>query len=443
MKEFSKITKYSIFIGLFIFLIERTITTNGFKASPENLVTIYAIDFIYAFVLNALNFKYFQFLDNFISWKEHPKKRLIYGIIGAIIVTMFGITALRYFVVILFEQGNFSDFLHTSKNYYIFSFFITINILIAVHAIFFFKEISKRKVEEHKVISKTETAKFESLKNQLDPHFLFNSLNVLTALIGENPKQAEKFTTKLSKIYRYVLQQKNQDLIEVNEELQFAKTYMDLLKIRFENAIDFNISGNIDDNNMLKIVPLSLQLLLENAVKHNVISPSKKLIISIYKKANYLVIENNINPKNSLEKSTKVGLKNIIDRYALITKSKVIIEKNQHHFKAKLPLLTKKTAIMQTTNNTEGKYFRAQQKVKSLKEFYSSLFAFVIIIPFLYFIWRTYTPGVIQWFWFPFLGWGFGLIVQGLQVFGITSNWENKKIKEFMDKEDTTNSIRF
>lgn len=442
MKELSKITKYSVYISLFVFIIERLISTNGFKTSAENLATIYAIDFIYAFVLSILNFKYSQLLDKFISWKELPKKRLFYGIIGAVIVTMIGITILRYFVVLFFEHGNFNDFLNTSKTYYIFSFIITINVLITIHAIYFFKEISKKKVQEHQVISKTETAKFESLKNQLDPHFLFNSLNVLTALIEENPKQAEKFTTKLSKIYRYVLQQKNQDLIEVNEELQFAKNYMDLLKIRFENSIDFNCITNLSDNT-LKIVPLSLQLLLENAVKHNVISPSKKLKITIYKENNYLVIENNINPKSNLEKSTKVGLKNIIDRYALVTNAKVSITNNQQVFKIKLPLLTKKTSIMNTSDNTEGKYFRAQQKVKSLKEFYSSLVSFIIVIPFLFIIWRTYTPNIIQWFWFPFLGWGFGLAMQALQVFGISSNWEDKKIKEFMDKEDTNNDVKF
>ena len=442
MKELSKITKYSVYISLLIFIIERTITTNGFNVSLENLITIYAVDFIYAFVLSFLNFKYFQLLDKFISWEKQPKKRLVYGIIGAIIVTMIGITILRYFVVLFFEHGSFKDFLNTSRTYYVFSFIITINILITIHAIYFFKEISKKKVQEHQVISKTETAKFESLKNQLDPHFLFNSLNVLTALIEENPKQAEKFTTKLSKIYRYVLQQKNQDLIEVNDELQFAKNYMDLLKIRFENSIDFNCITDLRDNT-LKIVPLSLQLLLENAVKHNVISPSKKLNITIYKEHNYLVIENNINPKSNLEKSTKVGLKNIIDRYALVTKAEVIIINNQQIFKVKLPLLTKKTSIMNTSDNTEGKYFRAQQKVKSLKEFYSSLISFIIVIPFLFLIWRTYTPNIIQWFWFPFLGWGFGLVMQAFQVFGISSNWENRKIKEFMDKEESDNKIKF
>ena len=114
---------------------------------------------------------------------------------------------------------------------------------------------------------------------------------------------------------------------------------MDLLKLRFEDSIDFEITNDVDDN--LKIVPLSLQLLLENAVKHNQISSNNKLKIRIHKEANYLVIENNLNPKTNLEKSTKVGLNNIKERYSLVTNSQVIIENNNKKFKVKLPLLTK------------------------------------------------------------------------------------------------------
>lgn len=441
MKNLSKVIKYSIIISVIIFLIERLLTQNGFSIRINDLLLVYGIHFLYTFVITLINFRLFDFLDSLFSWKNNPKKRLIYGAIGSITITMIAIALLRLFVITVIEQGTFNDFLQTNKSYYIFSFILIINILIAVHAIYFFKALTNKKVQEHEVISKTETAKFESLKNQLDPHFLFNSLNVLTALIHENPKQAEKFTTKLSKIYRYVLQQKSQDLIEVTQELQFAKAYMDLLKIRFENAIDFIIPENFD-NDALKIVPLSLQLLLENAVKHNVISATKKLKITIYKENNYLVIENNINLKNNLANSTKVGLKNIIDRYALVTNSEVIITDDQQLFTVKLPLLIKKTTIMHTSNNQEEKYHRAQQKVKSLKEFYGSLISFIIIIPMLFFIWKTYTPEIIQWFWFPFLGWGFGLVMQALQVFGLTSGWENKKIKEYMNQENE-NNIRF
>lgn len=437
IKDIIKILKYSVLIGFVIFLLNGIFNSNGFQ---DNTIEIMVIYFIYALVLTILNYNFFKLLDRVVSWSENPKKRLIYGVVGALLVTTFGVIVLRYLVVI-YNHGTFEDFLNTGRSYYIISLVITINILIIIHAIFFFKEISKKKVAEHQVISKTETAKFESLKNQLDPHFLFNSLNVLTALIGENPKQAEKFTTKLSKIYRYVLQQKNQDLIEVNEELQFAKSYMDLLKIRFEDSIDFTITDDLDED--LKIVPLSLQLLLENAVKHNEISPKKQLKITIYKDENYLIIENNISPKNSLEKSTKVGLNNIKERYALVTSSKVTIDNNNNIFKVKLPLLTHKTKTMNTTISKNDKYYQAKEQVKKIKEFYRAFFSYLVFIPFIVFIWYSYSRNTVQWFWFPIFGWGIGLFFQGVEAFNkfpfLGKNWENKKIKELMDEDNHLN----
>ncbi len=441
MKYLIKITKYSFYISLIVFVIERSFTRNGFQASAKNLLLIYSVNFLYAFVISIVNITYFNLLDKKIDWKDKPKKRLIIGVIGSIILSMLAIAVLRLFVVMAIQQDSFTVFLNTSKSYYIFSFILVVNIIIAIHAIYFFKELTSKKVKEHQVISKTETAKFESLKNQLDPHFLFNSLNVLTALIEENPKQAVKFTTKLSKIYRYVLQQKSQDLIEVKDELQFAKTYMDLLKIRFEDAITFSIPDSLDKD-ALKIIPLSLQLLLENAVKHNVISTHKKLEIKIYQENNYLVIQNNYNPKSNLEKSTKVGLRNIIDRYALVTSSKVIIEQNQHHFIVKLPLLIKKTKIMNPINQQE-KYNRAKNQVKDIKGFYGSLISFALVTPTLFAVWYYFTPGIIQWFWFPFIGWGIGLVFHGLKAFGTTGNWETRKIQELMDKDKFTDNIQF
>ncbi|MFB0923980.1 MAG: histidine kinase, partial [Vicingaceae bacterium] len=254
---------------------------------------------------------------------------------------------------------------------------------------------------KQEIVAKTETAKFESLKSQLDPHFLFNSLNVLTSLIGENPYKAEKFTTKLSKIYRYVLEQRNKDLIPVLEEIKFANTYMELLGMRFEDAVKFEIPSSITNKN-LKIVPLSLQLLLENAVKHNVVSSSKTLKIRIYEQDNYLIIENHINPQQAIGLGTRVGLRNIVDRYGLITDKNVIIENNNKIFKVSLPLLIKMNNMIYSENLENSKYIRAVERVEKLKEFYKSLASFVIIIPFLIFINLRYSPG-IQWFWFQFL----------------------------------------
>jgi len=298
------------------------------------------------------------------------------------------------------------------------------------------KKSATQETVQQKIVAKTESAKFETLKNQIDPHFLFNSLNVLTSLISENPKQAERFTTKLSKIYRYVLEQRNKELVAINEELQFAKNYMELLQMRFEDALEFKIA---EINSDLKLVPLSLQLLLENAVKHNVVSSKKPLQIKIFEENGFLKVSNNINPKETIGKSTKVGLQNIADRYGLISNEKVKINNNNKIFTVSLPLLLKTKNIMKESNKFENSsYIKAVEKIEKMKEFYKNLVSYIIFIPFFIFINLRFSPH-FHWFWFPIIGWGIGVIFQALEVYGyhffLGKDWEEKKIKELMNKD--------
>jgi hypothetical protein len=293
----------------------------------------------------------------------------------------------------------------------------------------------ENKVKEQKIIAGTASAKFETLKNQIDPHFLFNSLNVLSSLIEENPENAQRFTTSLSKVYRYVLEQKDKDLVPIEEELAFAKTYMNLLQMRFENSLTFEISIiNVDSE--AKVVPLSLQLLLENAVKHNIISEQKPLHIKIYIENDALVIQNNFQKKAVLQDGQGVGIQNIISRYNIITDRKVSIEQNEHTFTVKLPILTKQITIMENSNyDAENAYYKAKRQVQELKNFYTSLISYCVVIPFLIFINLRFSSQ-FQWFWFPMFGWGFGLTMKALRAFGYSSNWEERKIQQLLNKEE-------
>tara|TARA_R110001583_G_scaffold2879_1_gene19858 strand:+ start:7955 stop:9298 length:1344 start_codon:yes stop_codon:yes gene_type:complete len=440
-KDFKYLLKISIIIAIVIFVIERLVFGGGFNLSVSELFKSFAIHFMYAFVLSAINGYFYYYINTKYSWKEHSKKRLIIGAAGSIVLSMLGLVVLRYITLVVILGNPFEYFLNDkyAYNYYLFSLALTLVASLVFHAIFFYKALTENKVKEQQIVAKTETAKFESLKSQIDPHFLFNSLNVLTSLIGENPKQAEKFTTKLSKVYRYVLEQKSKDLIDLDEELKFAKAYMELLKMRFENAVIFEIPENAS-NPELKIIPLSLQLLLENTIKHNVVSEGNPLKVTIKEENGYLVITNNYNPKATIEQGTRVGLKNIIDRYNLITLKKVSVEKEAEKFTVKLPLLTQKTTIMKTSENIESsKYIRAVERVEEIKGFYSSLIAYCIVIPFLIYINLKYVPQ-FHWFWFPIMGWGIGLTFQAFKAFAynpfLGRDWEDRKIKEYMN-EDT------
>ncbi|MFK5958922.1 MAG: histidine kinase [Lutibacter sp.] len=434
------IFKVSLIIALFIFVIERMLFANGFNLPINELILSFSIQFMYAFVLSLINFYFFYYLGEKVNWKGYSVKRLIIGVLGSIILTMIGLIVLRFITVVFILGKPIAQFINdkNASTYYIFGLIITLVASLFFHAIYFYKALTEKKVNEQQIVAKTETAKYETLKSQIDPHFLFNSLNVLTSLIGENPKQAEKFTTKLSKVYRYVLEQKSKDLIKLDEELHFAKTYMELLKMRFENAVTFEIPEKAT-NSELKIVPLSLQLLLENTIKHNVVSEENPLKVTITEESGYLIVSNNFNPKATLEKGTKVGLKNIIDRYHLITLKKVLVEKSSNKFIVKLPLLTQKIKTMKTSNTQQNnKYLRAVERVEEIKGFYASLIAYCIVIPFLIFMYFKYTPHTIQWFWFPAFGWGIGLTIQGFKAFSpvFGSSWEDRKIQEFMNEDD-------
>lgn len=246
----------------------------------------------------------------------------------------------------------------------------------------------------------------------------------------------------MSKVYRYVLEQKNKDLITVDEELRFAKTYMSLLKMRFEDSIIFEIPEQAT-NPESKVVPLSLQLLLENAVKHNMVTSSKPLHIRIYESGGMLIVENNLQPKQIVKKSSGVGLENIKQRYELLSNKTVSINQQATSFAVAIPMLTKQVSTMKAIEpktNYDDRYIRARKRVEEMKEFYYSLISYCIVIPFLFFIWYRYTPNTIQWFWFPMLGWGMGLAFHAYKVYvndGVLGNgWEKRKIEKFMREEE-------
>lgn len=436
----SGITAFSI--GVLVFVLGTWFWGEGFNHSIADMILSFSIYQMYAFALFFVNSEFFRFMGNYQRNENNLVKKLATSFTGSVLLTTLVLVMLRFVVKVYFFGGDPETFLENSKPYFFFGISITVIINLLFTLIYFYKEIAERKITASQFVAKTETARYESLKSQLDPHFLFNSLNVLTSLIGENPALAEKFSTKLSKVYRYVLEQKSKDLIPLQEELDFARTYMDLLKMRFEEAIVFEIpeTSSYDD---LKIVPLSLQILLENAVKHNVISNDLPLIIKIFEEKGNLIVQNSLNKKSSLDKSTKIGLKNITDRYALITKRNVIIREEGDSFMVSLPLLTQKIKNMNTNAQKiqESKYLRAKQKVAAIKEFYSSLLSYIIVMPVLFFIWHKYTPFAIQWFWFPLVGWGIGLIFHAFNAFGnpvFGIDWEERKIKEIM-KEDEKN----
>ncbi len=407
--------------------------------SPKTLAVTFSVSALYSYGIGFGNGLINAILDRRWNWLDQTNLRVYFGIICTILYTVPVVLGIDYLTFVVFQKIDVSIFF-SERMIWVHMFYVILSLGVStfMHARSFminWKQASKKEVIEQKIIAGTASAKFESLKNQIDPHFLFNSLNVLSSLIEENPDNAQRFTTSLSKIYRYVLEQKDKELVSVEEELAFAKTYMNLLKMRFENSLFYELPTSIL-NPEAKVVPLSLQLLLENTVKHNVVSEQKPLHIRIYIEGNYLAIQNDYQKKEVLQERKGVGLQNIINRYGIITNRKVLIEQNEQTFTVKIPILTKQISIMETATYSDNTaYYRAKKRVEELKGFYGNLISYCCVIPVLIFINLTYMPE-FQWFWFSAAGWGFGLTMHAFKVFGYSSNWEERKIQEILRKEE-------
>ena len=180
--------------------------------------------------------------------------------------------------------------------------------------------------------------RFEVLKSQINPHFMFNSLNVLSGLINKDIVKAQQFIDEFSQVYRYVLETIEQPVTSLSKELDFMQSYLFLQQIRYGENLTFSV--NIPAELLERLMPpLSLQVVLENAIKHNIVNEAKPLKIEIFSEGHFLVIKNNLQPKISAPVSTGLGLKNIVKRYAFITTLEPSFSVETGYYIARLPLI--------------------------------------------------------------------------------------------------------
>lgn len=399
--------------------------------------------------LEHMIFSWIIYMSNYVIFRSAMQrfgprvfywKNLALSLVAHAFMTVGAVFLAHMVVALAIWRITFAEFLSIQgAGYYSVSVLIALVVSGIFYAFYYYKQRQENRVKEQKIIARTASAQFDALKNQLDPHFLFNSLNVLTSLIEEDPEAAQRFTTSLSKVYRYVLEQKNKELVPVDEEFAFARTYVRLLKMRFEDSIVFDIP-EASVNPEAKIVPLSLQLLLENAVKHNVVTSSRPLHITVREEDGYVVVTNNLQEKQVVKKSSGVGLENIRQRYGLLTERQVQIGKGGGQFRVALPVLTHQVGTVQASAEyiRDKRYQKAKEKLESIKQFYGNLASYLIVIPFL--IWLNTRTTDFPWSVFPALGWGFGLLMHGLEAYGYNplwgKRWEERKIRELMERDD-------
>ncbi|WP_062544207.1 sensor histidine kinase [Rufibacter tibetensis] len=276
------------------------------------------------------------------DWREFGLRRFIYEWIAVqiyilLVMVLFEITPRLFLGQLAYDFQNPSA-MRDLKEVFVFGSIILLFVHFIRSGIYFYNQWHRYLMQSEKLKKETIRVQFESLKQQVNPHFLFNSLNALSSLIYKDQDLAGKFVEQLSKVYRYVLENKDKELVTLHTELDFIESYLFLLKIRFRE----NLRVNMDiPEHLLKyqVAPLTMQLLMENAIKHNIVSRDEPLFIDVFIEGDYIIIKNNLQLRETREESTGVGLKNIINRYKFITDKKVDVEVTAHDFIAKLPLL--------------------------------------------------------------------------------------------------------
>lgn len=266
-------------------------------------------------------------------WVKSPVKRLVIGVISTVAFTI--LVAIGLLKTIEYARNikfsSYYDFITISLT-------ITFIISLFMHGREFLLRWKESAVSAERYQKESMQATYESLKSQVNPHFLFNSLNALTNLVYEDQDKAVKFIKQLSDVYRYVLDTRDKEVVTLTEELKFLESYAYLQRIRFGDKLVITIS--VQDENY-RIAPLALQMLLENAVKHNEVSEDNPLHISIQQSGDTISLENTLQKRMTLgEDSAGMGLENIKKRYTFLTDRPVVITEKAPYFRVTLPLLS-------------------------------------------------------------------------------------------------------
>jgi LytS/YehU family sensor histidine kinase len=276
-----------------------------------------------------------QYVEKRISWIDFPVKRLIIGILTTVVYSTGVVLVIRWISEYFFHFA-FGDYF-TVIGY---TLVITFTICFVLYSRSFLNSWKQSAINAEKFQKESIKAQYDSLKSQVNPHFLFNSLNALTNLVYEDRDKAAKFIKQLSEVYRYVLDTRQVEVVSLEDELKFLRSYLYLQEIRFDSNLKVEINL---PNETHRVAPLALQLLIENAIKHNVVSKDDPLTITVFEEDGFIVVENNLQKKLAVDESVSgIGLENIKQRYSFLTDRKVSIEEGQGKFVVRLPVLQMK-----------------------------------------------------------------------------------------------------
>jgi sensor histidine kinase YesM len=296
----------------------------------------FAYNIMIAFIIWEGN-RYLLFtLRSYFDWFNKPVRKII--------ALLLAISFYTIPISTLLLTGWFYIFARGKVNWNIVSLsalIIMICVIFITHVyetVFLVKDSENEMVRSEQLAKAKAVAELEALKNQIDPHFIFNSLNTLSHLIEDNPSKAKEFNDHMAEVYRYILQNKGKELVLLREEMYFLRDYFSLLRIRFENAVQLNVLIPEQWFDDYLVPPISLQILIENAIKHNEFSEDHPLVIDVQLKNGELIVCNEIRKKILRKNASGIGLQNLQERYNLLTGKSIAITRD-HDFTVMLPVL--------------------------------------------------------------------------------------------------------
>ena len=279
-------------------------------------------------------------LDRLLPWKTYDTVRFFVNLLGSLLYAL-AIINVSYFVIKNFLTADppTPEQLVITNLWGAILMVPAISIYFGIH---FLKAWRRSELESERLQKENIKSQLDALKNHLDPHFLFNNLNILSALIDKDVQKSKEFLDKFAEVYRFLLKSKGSELISVRQELEFLSSYMYLITTRFGKNVSWTIDLNcVKDESF--IPPLTLQMIFENGIKHNSISKNTPLRFELTSEENghhgFIVLKNNVNPKREDVSSNKTGIKNIMKRYSHFTDQKVLVANTGTEFIVKIPIV--------------------------------------------------------------------------------------------------------
>ena len=299
------------------------------------IIITYAILIAFAFFLIRKYLAYVYKITgvNALNWTTFIKALLI---VIVVIISLLSINKLL--LIALSPQSGSIDTRHISV-YFAQSTIFAFAIVGIQYMLLYFEAWNKSNLRSERLVKENTKARIESLKLQLSPHFLFNNLNTLDGLIQENQKEASTFLLELSSLYRGILKHVDEEIIPLKDEVALTHHFIFLMKKRFGENFNCKIDISKSSLQSFYVPPMSIQLLIENAIKHNKIDDVQPLDCSVKQKDNFLIIQNTLNPKQQKQKTSGIGLKNLKSRYKLLSDELVSVEQRSNKYTVSIPLL--------------------------------------------------------------------------------------------------------